>query len=169
MEAYEDHDVFVVYIPDAFLQTKASDVIMIKFQGAVVEAVLRINPSWKQYIVHEVKSNVSTIYSEVIKARCGTVGTFRLFLEDLTSFLVKELCFTANPYNTCVINKDIDGKKCTISWHVGNLKTSHKNTKVVTSIIKSLSNKYGITMPLSIGQGKLHEYLGMTFDFSNIG
>ena len=60
----------------------------------------------------------------------------------------------------------IDGKQCTISWHVDDLKLSHKYTKVVTSIIDSLSTKYGMIMLLSISCGKIHEYLGMTFNFT---
>ena len=47
MEAKEKRDVAVVNIPGAFLQTKASDGTIIKLQGAVVEAMLRINPSWR--------------------------------------------------------------------------------------------------------------------------
>ena len=60
----------------------------------------------------------------------------------------------------------IDGKKCTISRHVDDLKLSHKYAKVVTSIIDLLSTKYGTIMTLLISCGKIHEYLGMTFDFT---
>ena len=47
----------------------------------------------------------------------------------------------------------------------GQFKISHKNTAVVTSIIESLSAKYGDIIPLSINCGKVHKYLGMAFDF----
>lgn len=46
------------------------------------------------------------------------------------------------------------------------LKISHKSAAVVTSIIESLSDKYETTMHLSINRGKVHEYLGMTLDFT---
>ena len=47
MDALENRDVAHVNIPGAFLQTKASNGTIIKLQGAVVDALLRINPSWK--------------------------------------------------------------------------------------------------------------------------
>ena len=82
-----------------------------------------------------------TIYSEAIKVLYGTVDTSKLFFDDLTSFLVKDIGFTANPFDACVANKIIEGKQCTITWHVDNIKTSHKNSNVVTSTIESLSAK----------------------------
>lgn len=77
---------------------------------------------------------------------------------------MKDLSFKAN-----VINKIIQVEQCTIKWHVDNLKISHKYANVVTSIIKSLSAKYGITIPLLISRGKVHEYLGMTIEFTTKG
>ena len=71
--------------------------------------------------------------------------------------------FTLNSYDTCVANKTIFGKQCTIVWHVDDLKISHVNPNVVTNIIKTLSEKYG---KLQINRGKLHDYLGMQLDFT---
>ena len=101
-----------------------------------------------------------------IKALYGTVDVSKLFFDDLTSILVKDLGFVVDPYDTCVVNKVIDGKQCTISWHVDDLKLSHKDPAILTSIIKSLDDKYGTIVPLSFSRGKVHEYLEMTFDFS---
>ena len=47
IDAHEERDVAIVNIPGVFLQTKASDGTIIKLQGAVVNALLRINPTWK--------------------------------------------------------------------------------------------------------------------------
>lgn len=46
---------------------------------------------------------------------------------------------------------------------------SHKDAKVVKSIIASLNTKYGAIMPLSISCCKIYECLGMTFEFINKG
>ena len=54
-------------------------------------------------------------------------------------------------------------------WHVDDLKISHVDEHVVTSIIDSLDKKYGEIMPVSRSRGRVHDYLGMTFDFSSIG
>ena len=40
-----------------------------------------------------------------------------------------------NPYDTCVENKMINVKKCTIVWYVDNNKVSHEDPEVVTQVI----------------------------------
>ena len=54
-------------------------------------------------------------------------------------------------------------------FHVDDLKISHKNPEVVTSVIDALSKKYGGIMPLSISRGKVHDYLGIVFDYATSG
>ena len=72
-----------------------------------------------------------------------------------------------NPYDKCVANKKINGKQCTIIWHVDDLKISHVEKKVVDDIIKRLKDKFGQEGPLSSSSGKILEYLGMTLDYSS--
>ena len=43
--------------------------------------------------------------------------------------------------------------------------TNHHPEKL-TSMLDKLSEKYGDMMPLTINRGKVHEYLGMVFDYS---
>jgi hypothetical protein len=74
--------------------------------------------------------------------------------------------FEINPYDWCLVNKTIDGNQCTILWHVDNLKISHADPEVVTSVIKLLKAKFGKEAPLTIMRGKVHNYLGMTLDYS---
>ena len=77
-------------------------------------ALLKINPHWQQYVVHEGTKNVPTIYIEAIKALYGTVNASRLFFEDLSNYLEKHIGFKRNPYDWCVMNKTINSKQCTI-------------------------------------------------------
>ena len=46
--------------------------------------------------------------------------------------------FNINPYNPCVANKEINGSQMTVTWHVDNLKVSHKDPAEVINI--SLGN-----------------------------
>jgi hypothetical protein len=49
---------------------------------------------------------------------------------------------------------------------VGALKISHAEKKVITSIIQKLNTKYGKKSSFTFKLGKMHDYLGMTFDYS---
>jgi hypothetical protein len=66
-------------------------------------------------------------------------------------------------------NKTNNSKQCTILWHVDDLKSSHVDPKVVTGIIERLEQVLGKEVLLTINRGKIHEYLGMTLDFSTPG
>jgi hypothetical protein len=75
-----------------------------------------------------------------------------------------------------VANKIIDGKQCTIVWHVDDLKISHIDPKVNTTILNLLDAKYGQEIvagkraPLTINRGKnKHDFLGMIMDYSEAG
>ena len=48
---------------------------------------------------------------------------------------------------------------------VDDLKISHIYPTVSTSIIKTLNDKYGTVILLSISRGRVCDYLGITFDF----
>jgi hypothetical protein len=61
---------------------------------------------------------------KLLKALYGTLQAAMLFWKDLTKNL-EEWGFEINPYDWCVANKMIDGKQCTIVWHVDDLKISH--------------------------------------------
>ena len=63
----------------------------------------------------------------------------------------------------------ISGKQCTILWHMDELQISHEDSAVVTDIIQQLNDKYGQCTPMISTRGKIHEYLGMTIYFTNIG
>jgi len=69
-----------------------------------------------------------------------------------------------NNYNRCMANKMINGKRCTIIWHVNDLKISHKDKAVVDDILKKLNDKFGKESPLTTTRGKVIEYLGIMID-----
>ena len=131
--------------------------------------LLKITPSWKQFVVFEGRRNTPTIYSRAIKALYGTLDAVKLFFDNLSGYLRDELGFKSNPYDSCVMNKFVNGSQCIVIFHVDDLKISHEDSKVVTEVIDSLSNRYGELMPLSISRGRTHDYLGMTFNYSSPG
>jgi len=87
---------------------------------------------------------------------------------DLTSWEFKE-----NSYDGCNVNETfINGKnkyQCTIQWHVHDLKISCKSNRLIKAVVQRLKEVYGKIAPLTISNGKVHEYLGMEIDFSKKG
>jgi hypothetical protein len=58
----------------------------------------------------------------------------------------------------------IDGKQCTVLWHVDDLKISHVDPNVQTTIIGLIDEEFGKESPITVTRGKAHDYLGMTLD-----
>jgi len=102
------------------------------------------------------------------KALYGTLQAALLFWKLLSETL-QEWGFVLNPYDKCVANKNIEGKQCTIIWHVDNLKISHADKNVVENILKKLNDKFGQESPLTTCRGKVLEYLGMKIDHRQKG
>jgi hypothetical protein len=65
--------------------------------------------------------------------------------------------FVTNPYDQYVANKLISGAVCTIIWHVDNLKISHIDADVVTSVIDQISHIFGKEVLLTVNRGQIHE------------
>ena len=74
-----------------------------------------------------------------------------------------------NAYDGCVANKDIDGLQQTIRFHVDDIMSSHKDPKVNDAFHVWLNEQYGEIGEVKSTRGKIHEYLGMTLDFSTPG
>jgi hypothetical protein len=91
-----------------------------------------------------------------------------LFWKDLSAKLVS-WGYEINPYDWCVANKMVNGKQCTVLWHVDDLKISHVDTAVVESLLDLLNGVYGKLSPLVTTRGKIHDYLGMTLDHTEDG
>ena len=60
-------------------------------------------------------------------------------------------------------------KNCTILWNFDDLKTSHVDPAVVSSILSGIDVEYGKIVKMTITRGKLYKYPGMTNDYSSSG
>ena len=91
------------------------------------------------------------------------------FVESLTS-----IGFVLNPYDSCGANKIVDRHQLTVVWHVDDLKISHQNENVVMRMITWLRKTYEVLFDdgngtMTVHRGKIHEYLGMSLDFTTDG
>eukprot|EP00957_Ditylum_brightwellii_P197743 15065216-Ditylum_brightwellii.AAC.1 len=167
LDAQEGRAVATCDIPGAFMQADMDEVVHMKLEGTMAELLVKLDPAmYRKYIRTE--NGRSVLYVELKKALYGTLQAAYLFWKNLTATL-EEWGFTINPYDWCVANKEINGKQCTIVWHVDDLKISHVDQGVVDDIINKLQDKYGKEAPLTVTRGTIHDYLGMKLDFSTKG
>jgi len=164
IDAFEKRYTLTCDIPGAFMQAEMDEILHIKLDGAILEVLLRMDPSYQQFVTYE--NNKKVAYAQLDKALYGALQSALLFWKRLTAFVVDELGFSINPYDSCVANKTINGKQCTIAWYVDDLKISHKDSTVVETIFQKLQDEFGKNAPLSVTRGKIHNYLGMVIDFS---
>ena len=101
----------------------------------------------------------------MLKALYGCVQSALLWYELFSTTLQSD-GFALNPYDTCVANKTIDGKQCTIAWYVDDNKISHVDADVVSSIIATIEGKFGA---MTVTRGRDHVFLGMNIAFHENG
>ena len=163
IDAHEERDVAIVDIPGAFLQADNDEFVLMLLRGKLAEMMVRMNPKiYRKYVMTGNKGQ-PMLYVKLNKALYGLLKSALLFYKKLVSELT-EMGFELNPYDPCVANKIVNGTQMTVTWHVDDLKISHKDPAEVTKFILSLGKIYGPKMTVS--RGKVHDYLGMDLDYS---
>jgi hypothetical protein len=74
--------------------------------------------------------------------------------------------FKLNRYNTCVANKTVYKKQCTIAWYVDDNKIFHVDPKVVTGVVNKNEERFG---KITITRGKQRVFLGMDITYLDNG
>jgi hypothetical protein len=175
VDAVEGRKVVVADIPGAFLSADWPDDApdcYIRFEGVMIDMLCQIKPEYKKLIRYSRRKNektTRTLIGKVIKAIYGTLLGARLFYDKLKGILI-EMGFKMNAYDECTFNRMINGKQCTIQFHVDDLKLSHMTQGVLDKIIDDLNYIFcSEGEMLAASYGSIHEYLGMTIDWSDKG
>ena len=124
----------------------------LKLEGKIAELLAKIDPKAYENFIH-MENGKKVMYVKLCKALYGTLQAALLFWQTLSEKLLK-WGFEVNPYDWCVANKTINGKQCTVLWHVDDIKISHVDKNVVTQVLDLLSGEFGKEAPLTITRGK---------------
>ena len=168
VDAWESRKVAVLDVPGAFMQVDMDELVHVQFEGEMVDKLLEIDQDLYASYVTEEKGK-KLMYVELLKVLYGTLRTAWLFWEKLQVKLVNDWGFTPNRYNSCIVNKKVNGKQLTVAWHVDNLKVSHKEDNILDEFIGMMEEEFGQETPLTVTRGPIQEYLGMTLDFTERG
>ena len=130
IDSKEDREVATEYIIGDLLQAyDISGSTHLKFDGMMAKLLAHIDTDiCRNYTITDEKGR-KIIYYECLKALYGTLDVALLFLVKLSTD-TERWGFKINRYDFCFMNNDNEGEKCTILWHVDNIKTSHKDKKV---------------------------------------
>ena len=119
-----------------------------------------VNPIYASEI--RMEGDEKVLYVRLIRTLYGCMESallrYNLFDEKL-----QKIGFEINPYEKCIANKTINGKKCTIAWYIDDNKVSHEDPEVVTEIIKEIESYWD---GLTVYRGKKLTFLGMDIEFN---
>ncbi len=73
--------------------------------------------------------------------------------------------FWLKPFDPCVANKMINSYQMTLTFHLDDVKISHKEPKVVDEIIRWFKSMYGDEV--QVLRAIMHNHLGMMLSFSD--
>ena len=158
-------------IPNAFVQTDvdAHEIgkrIIMKIRGPLVDMLVEMSPEvYGDYVVYEGKSKV--LYVKMLKALYGMLQSSLLYYKKFRKD-IESIGFKVNPYDPCVANRMVNGSQHTITWHVDDLKSSHKDPKVNDEFLQWLKKQYADDEigEIKAVRGTRHDYLAMVLDYS---
>ena len=168
IDAKEGRDQLTADVPNAFIQAKINKKrgdkkIIMKITGKLVDVLVRLAPEvYSGYVVIEKGRRV--IYVEVLRALYGMLISAMLWYKKFRGDL-EEIGFEFNLYDPCIANRIVKKKQQTIRFHVDDIMSSHVDPKVNDHFLEWLETKYGQIGEVKSTRGKVHEYLGIKFDF----
>ena len=134
IDAAEQRHLVIANVAGAFLKVEMIDLVIVKIQGPVVDALLHVNQKKYETCVFEIKGH-KILYVKLLKAMYGMLKALLLWY-TLFANTLKDNGFQINPYNNCVANKTVNRSQFTICWYLDDIIYSHKERTVVENLIK---------------------------------
>ena len=110
---YERRDVATADVAGAYLHARLDDFTLLKVEGESVDILCSVSEKYKAFVTTE-KNGKKLIYLQLKKALYGCMKSVLLWY-DLFTGTLQEMGFELNPYDTCIANKVVAGKQCTIA------------------------------------------------------
>ena len=95
-------------------------------RAPLAELMVMVDSSLYKYFVTYDSMGQALLYVKTNKSRYGMLKSALQFYKKFRSD-IEEYGFKVNPYNPCVANADLNGHQMTVTWHVDDLKVSHKD------------------------------------------
>ena len=112
-------------VETAFLHADSDEEVLMKLRGKILELLVQLEPTMYQKDATTGPNGEPILYVRLLKALYGLLKLALLFYKKLRGDLEDMGC-EVNPYAPCVANRIINGSQMTVTWHVDDLKISHK-------------------------------------------
>jgi hypothetical protein len=159
--SFEKRIVVTADIAGAYLNAKMStQEVLMRLDPFIASIVVKLKPDYGKFIC----TNGSMIV-KLNRALYGCIQSAKLWNDHITNTLVKA-GFKQNNLDTCVFNKEKDGIQVTVGIYVDDIMVTCSNQSMIDETLDLLKQTY---QTVTVHEGKVHSYLGMTFDFSTEG
>lgn len=156
--AREKRKVRVIDFVGAYLNAYLKEEVLMKLDPICSAVLIKIVPGYEKFL-----DDHECITVRLIKALYGCIESALLWFEHLSNTLL-EIGFKQNSLDPCVFNIGEGENQCTFCVYVDDAMITCKDENVIEQVVKKLVNKYE---KITSKDGLVHNYIGMTFDFTN--
>jgi hypothetical protein len=157
LAAREGRLIRTIDVTGAYLNADMRAGVYMHIDHTLAAILVIIDPSYKDYLRDD-----GSLIVELLKALYGCVESANLWYKLLSSILIAD-GYIANPLDPCIYNKFVNSLQITVVIYVDDLFVSSNSLEAITSLEVLLKNKF---TDITIRDGLVHSYLGMTWDFS---
>jgi histone deacetylase 1/2 len=131
--------------------------ILMELDATMAAILVQIDPSYMKFMRSD-----GTMVVMLQKALYGCIESAKLWYDILSVTLIED-GYVKNVIDPCVFNKLVNGIQCTVLIYVDDLFVTCKNLSMIDALESLLKAKF---KEVSVHEGPVHSYLGMTWDFS---
>jgi hypothetical protein len=148
-------------VPGAYLRIRMrGPKVYVRLRPDIASRVVRLHPAFAPFVQPD-----GTLWTELKKAMYGCLQC-SLFLYEYADAAFKAIGLVPNQYDQCVYNMGVGVKQCTVCLYVDDLMVTCADPEVLEGVLRRISEVFPT---LSWARGKVHNYVGCTFDWSTTG
>jgi hypothetical protein len=152
--------VVIMDVGSAYLNAEMKDDVYVYLQKEVADILIKQDPSFVQYIDYK-----GQVLVKLKKGQYGCIESARLWYNTISAKMVA-LGYDINPYDGCVFTKKTERGQVTVCLYVDDIFATAESKEDLEQLIGELTEEY---KALTVTRGKIHEYVGMLFEFGEKG
>jgi hypothetical protein len=157
-------EVATVDVKQAYLNADMESEVFMWIPEPIASILCDRDPLFVPYM-HTNKNGQRRVLVQLLKAQYGCVESARLWYEHIKQALIEQ-SFDINPFDPCIFQRKSGDIWTYITLYVDDIMIVSDEISLVDEVIDKLTVKY---KDLTVHRGKIHDYLGMKFDFSKEG